>query len=247
MLEDAGNAGSFYIALSTMKWKTNLRWCDLREGEPVRFFGRECGFKLPLFLSKRNFPLRESVKVRYDGFVEVDAYEVIEKGQKCTWKTRVRAPLPALHHYGLRHIEIRGEGNGIRVEEGRKFKDHSNVRDKLDVLRAVIEAVEEPPDIAQSLTRLEVRRPLARPLKDQQIYEPPPPGTGKSTLITTILSEYLPDKRMLVTCVQNKAVFTIVQKLATLCWGCAGSPFPNKRWKPLLHLSSTPLHPHCRY
>ena len=168
-----------------------------------------------------------------------------------TWKTRVRAPLPALHLYGLRPIEIMGEGNEIRVEEGHKFKDHGNVRDKLDVLRAVIEAVEEPPDIAQSLARLEVRRPLARPLKDQQIYGPRtaaaaaacesggsninecqhdaissvkfdveaiqgPPGTVKSTLIITILSEYLPDKRMLVTCVQNKAVFTTVQKLATL-------------------------------
>ncbi len=89
-----------------------------------------------------------------------------------TWKTRVRAPLPALHLYGLRPIEIMGEGNEIRVEEGHKFKDHGNVRDKLDVLRAVIEAVEEPPDIAQSLARLEVRRPLARPLKDEQIYGP---------------------------------------------------------------------------
>ena len=40
-----------------------------------------------------------------------------------------------------------------------------------------------------------------------------PPGTGKSTMICTILEENLPGKRTLVTCVQNKAVFAVADKL----------------------------------
>jgi hypothetical protein len=176
LLEDAANAGSFYIALSatlsTVKRSTDLRWCDLKEGEPVEVLWEGTWYQASVVPFQEQFStLQASVRVRYDGFVESDAYEVIEKGEKDTWKSRVRAPLPALHLYGLRPLEIRGgEGNGILVEEGRKFKDHGNVRDKLDVLRAVIEAVDEPPNIAQSLARLEMRRALARPLKDEHMW-----------------------------------------------------------------------------
>jgi hypothetical protein len=66
--------------------KTDLRWCDLKKGEPVEVLWRERGIKLPLFIFKRNFQLSKNRgSILSDGFVENDAYEVIEKGEKDTW------------------------------------------------------------------------------------------------------------------------------------------------------------------
>jgi hypothetical protein len=240
LLEDADHAGNLYIAWARVKRKTDLGWADLKVGEPLEVLYEGTWYQASVSESFTSFEGSDRVEVHYVGHCEDEAYEEIEKGENNAWKRRLRAPLPALHLYGLRCIKVKGQQEGIRKEHNRRFKSYGSVRDKLQVLQYLYAAKDMPPGIVKSIAQVRMRQPAFEYMQQYGYLSAAvpcagstnvsqrdaissirfdveavqgPPGTGKSTMISTILEENLPGKRTLVTCVQNKAVFAVAEKL----------------------------------
>jgi hypothetical protein len=239
LLEDADHPGNLYIAVGKVKRRTDLRWADLKVGEPLEVLYEGTWYQASVSeVRGTRLPSGgDRVEVRYDGYPEDQAYEEIEKG---AWKKRLRPPLPALHLYGPR-IEVQGQQQGIRKEHNRRFKSYGSVRDKQMVLQSLFEVKDMPPGIVKSIAQVRMRQALdfeqmqqhgdlsaaasrAGSTNASQLDAissirfdvegvQGPPGTGKSTMICTILEKILPGKRTLVSCVQNKAVFAVADKL----------------------------------
>ena len=126
---------------SQTKRRTDLRWADLTVGEPLEVLYEGTWYQASVSESFSSFESGDRVEVRYDGHPEDQAYEEIEKGENGAWKRRLRAPLPALHLYGLRCIEVKGKQQGIRKEYNRRFKCYGSVRDKRKVRAKPVDEV----------------------------------------------------------------------------------------------------------
>lgn len=151
LLEEGGN---FYIALSPAKatsstkfWrpqrKTDVRWVDLVAGLQceVRYEGTWFQAVVLERLGDGNSDALQAdaclrVAVQYVGFDEEENREEITK---CLWQSRIRAPSPSLHLYGLSQIKIAGSGDGIRIAS-RHLKSYGYVGDFFNVIEAIMQA-----------------------------------------------------------------------------------------------------------
>ena len=166
LLGDA--AGNFFLALAqedlVLKGRlrpfrpTELAWCDLKDGLECEVCWEGIWWQASVV---RRFAAhgRSLVQVEYAGFDDDERCEEIDSSE---WKTRIRAPSPSLHLFGLNRISIAGAGEGIRREGDRKLQSYGYVCDIFNAMKASAEGML---DAQSSTSSPSVASSVANPLK----------------------------------------------------------------------------------